>query len=126
MASATPHDAPNAQRPLLSCGELQTVRVLHLTRLRLLGWLAVMLLTVHAGALGGSAQTPPPPPPGVAASASGPEIYVTDFNNNRIVRMDDMTGAGWVALGSLGPGANQLHEPTGIAVDPSGRIVVAD
>ena len=100
--------------------------VLHLTRLRLLGWLAVMLLTVHAGALGGSAQTPPPPPPGVAASASGPEIYVTDFDNNRIVRMDDMTGAGWVALGSLGPGANQLHEPTGIAVDPSGRIVVAD
>jgi len=99
--------------------------IFRLTRARLLGWAVVVLLTVHAGALGGSAQTPPAPPPG-AASASGPQIYVTDFDNNRIVRIDDMTGSGWVALGSLGPGTNQFHEPTGISADPSGRIVVAD
>ena len=78
------------------------------------------------GALGGSAQTPPAPPPGAAASASGPRIYVTDFDSNRIVRIDDMTGSGWVALGSLGPGTNEFHRADRDLRRSFGRIVVAD
>jgi hypothetical protein len=43
-------------------------------------------------------------------------IYVSDNGNNRIVRMDDMTGAGWTAFGSVGSGTDQFNSPAGIAL----------
>ena len=53
-------------------------------------------------------------------------IYVTDALNNRVVRISDMTGADWTALGSQGAGVNQFNEPDGVFVDVAGRILVAD
>jgi streptogramin lyase len=53
-------------------------------------------------------------------------IYVADSNNNRIVRVNDMTGAGWTALGSPGTGVNQFANPFSVFVDSAGRIYVAD
>jgi DNA-binding beta-propeller fold protein YncE len=53
-------------------------------------------------------------------------IYVADTENNRIVRMNDMTGAGWIVLGTQGNGNNQFSLPIGIVVDTAGRIYVAD
>ncbi len=37
-----------------------------------------------------------------------------------------MTGAGWTAFGSKGLGDGQYFGPSGIALDASGRIYVAD
>ena len=47
-------------------------------------------------------------------------IYVADSGNNRIVRFDDMTGANWTTLGTLGNGANRFRDPSGIFVDQQG------
>jgi streptogramin lyase len=53
-------------------------------------------------------------------------VYVADTSNNRIVRMDDMTGANWITFGKTGAGTNQFQNPWGISVDASGRIYVTD
>ena len=55
------------------------------------------------------------PPPKHAAA----RIYIADTFNNRIVRIDDMTGAGWTSFG-IGVA------PTSVAVDGSGRIYFSD
>ncbi len=63
---------------------------------------------------------------GNSSVGSQPHIYVADWYNNRIVRMDDMTGAGWTALGTIGTGTNQCQSPVGVFVNTAGKIYVAD
>ena len=53
-------------------------------------------------------------------------VYVADTSNNRIVRMDDMTGDNWITFGKTGAGTNQFQGPYDISVDTSGRIYVTD
>ena len=53
------------------------------------------------------------------------KIYITD-TNNRIIRMDDMSGANWTEYGSEGNGQGQFSFPLGIFVDSSGKIYIAD
>jgi len=53
-------------------------------------------------------------------------VYVADTGNNRIVRMDDMTGANWTTLGKTGTGTNQFQSPYDIFVDAAGKIYVTD
>jgi hypothetical protein len=36
-------------------------------------------------------------------------IYVSDSANNRIVRINDMTGTGWTTLGAYGTGRLQFN-----------------
>src|SRR6267378_2709032 len=64
----------------------------------------------------------------VAFDASG-RIYVADSGNKRIVRMDDMNGTNWTTL-TQSPVINSyiysLQSPIGVAVDPAGKIYVAD
>src|SRR5437867_4154659 len=64
---------------------------------------------------------------GVISPPPVPKIYVADESNNRIVRMDDMTGTGWTVLGGppAGSGPNQFNSPSGIFVS-AGQIYVAD
>src|SRR5207253_8106308 len=64
-------------------------------------------------------------PEGIALDANG-RIYITDNESNRIVRIDDMTGAGWVTFGSLGSGVGQFHQPHDIAIGPTGKIYIMD
>lgn len=61
----------------------------------------------------------------VALDSKG-RIYVADFRKNWIVRIDDMAGKGWTALGSEGDGIKQFFRPLSISLDSAGRIYVAD
>src|SRR5436309_6033097 len=63
---------------------------------------------------------------GVISPPPVPKIYVADESNNRIVRMDDMTGAGWTPFGTSGSGPNQFRFPSGIFVSAAGQIFVTD
>ncbi len=60
---------------------------------------------------------------GIFVDTAG-RILVADSGNTRIVRMDDMTGTGWTALGSSGSGANQFVIPNGVFVKPPSLVVV--
>src|SRR5438552_18930828 len=62
-------------------------------------------------------------PFGISVSAG--QIYVADRNNNRIVRMNDMTGVGWTELGTFGNGPHQISSPFDIFVSAE-QIVVVD
>ena len=55
-------------------------------------------------------------------------IYVADQGNDRIVRFDDMQGTNWTSIGSFGTSqrTGTLYAPSGICVDPSGRIYVSE
>jgi hypothetical protein len=52
---------------------------------------------------------------GVVTLPPGGQIFVADTSNNRIVRINDMTGAGWTTLGAIGSGTNQFARPFGIS-----------
>ena len=64
-------------------------------------------------------------PSGVTVDSRG-NIYIADMINNRIVRMDDLEGANWTALGSSGGAVSQFNHPWGVALDASGHVYAAD
>jgi DNA-binding beta-propeller fold protein YncE len=56
-------------------------------------------------------------------------IYVVDSGNQRLVRMDDVSGRGWVAFGEIGkptpadPAAEgKFADPRCVAIDAQGRV----
>ena len=54
-------------------------------------------------------------------------IYTVDGTDTpRIIRIDDMTGKGFVTYGTKGNGVGQFVEPQSIAIDTQGRIYVTD
>ncbi len=59
-------------------------------------------------------------------TGSGVKIYAS--GTNKIVRMDDISGAGWTTFGSVGAGLNQFSNggPRGIYVDAAGKIYAVD
>lgn len=61
-------------------------------------------------------------PTGVAGTPGG-GIVTTDRAGHRIAAWD---GVGWSYFGEQGSGVGQFDRPTGIAIDASGRIYVAD
>ncbi len=63
-------------------------------------------------------------PIGVAVDGSG-DIFVADFDNNRIDEFDN-TDTFVRSFGSLGSGLGQLDQPSDVAVDGSGNVYVAD
>lgn len=65
-------------------------------------------------------------PRGIAIGRRG-EIYVADTGNDRIVRFDNMTGAGWTEL-RQDPGGkgDSIKRPSAVALDSSGGIYIAD
>jgi sugar lactone lactonase YvrE len=56
----------------------------------------------------------------VTGTATGSRVYIVDSENDRIVRIDDLTGSGWTVL------ALPFHEPDGVAVSSDGHIYIAD
>src|SRR5437899_11163072 len=61
-----------------------------------------------------------------AGTAPAGYVYVADRGNNRIVRMNDMSGAGWLVLGTRGSGAKPFNFPRGLFVDTVGILNVSD
>lgn len=67
-------------------------------------------------------------PNGVAVDSAG-KIYIGDTDNSRIVRVDDMTGTNWTTLAQSPNISGNIYHfggPAHMAIDPSGRILVAD
>ena len=62
-------------------------------------------------------------PEAIAVDAQG-KIYVSD--KNRVVRMNDITGNGWISYGTGGSGRGEFSYIRGLAVDRKNRIYVAD
>ncbi len=62
---------------------------------------------------------------GIAVDTAG-RIYVAEWANSQIVRIDNLDGAGWTAFGSYGSGRGQFSSPSSIFIDPAGRIYIAD
>ena len=54
------------------------------------------------------------------------QMIIVDRINNRLVKIDDMTGSNWQTFGSGGNGVNQFNEPRDLATDSSGRIYITD
>lgn len=59
---------------------------------------------------------------GIFVDTAG-RIFVVDGDNHRIVRMDDMTGAGWTTFGSSGTAVNQFVVPSPIFVKAPSLVV---
>src|SRR5438034_11659060 len=72
---------------------------------RFAGGVCLLLVAIGTSACTGVISPPPVP-----------KIYVADASNNHIVRMDDMTGAGWTVLGTFGTGRSQFHIPFRICI----------
>jgi streptogramin lyase len=64
-------------------------------------------------------------PTAIAVDSRG-RIYATNLADDNVSRMDDITGKGFVTLGTAGRGVGQFDGPFGIALDPQDRIYVAD
>src|SRR3989449_4562856 len=77
---------------------------------RFVGGVCLVLVAIGTSACTGVISPPPVP-----------KIYVADESNNRIVRMDDMTGAGWTELGRLATGSSQYNSPFRICIFVSAR-----
>jgi streptogramin lyase len=60
---------------------------------------------------------------GVFVDTAG-RIYVADAGNSRLVRMNDMSGNGWVTLGTFGSGTGQFAYLNNVFVKPPAEIIV--
>ncbi len=83
----------------------------------------------NAGKLGTVTVTVKEPESGVTQSFSLTflsAIYISDRNNHRLVRMDDMIGTNFTAYQNVGSGTGQIQTPRQLAIDGQNRIYVAD
>jgi len=60
---------------------------------------------------------------GVFVDTAG-RIYVADAGNARLVRMNDMSGSGWITLGTFGSGTGQFVYLNNVFVKPPSEIIV--
>jgi DNA-binding beta-propeller fold protein YncE len=70
-------------------------------------------------------------PSGVAFDENG-RIWIADSGNRRVVRIDEIDGTNWATFGTSGrptpvdPAAGAFWDPIGVAVTPSGQVLIAD
>ena len=80
-----------------------------------------LLILASLGCFGGVFALPP-----TTRQGKTEQIYITDTGNNRVVRIDDMTGRGWSAFGARGKGVGQFNGPVGLSIDARHRLHIAD
>src|SRR6266566_5250054 len=87
----------------------------------------LILFVVFFGASAGCGGEPRPraQPTTSATSESEPRIYVADWANQRVVRMNDMQGNGWITY-SGSEEKNQLRYPVGMCLDSASRIYISE
>ncbi len=88
-------------------------------------WAAGMLCVLALGLSGCSSGGGSSSSSG-GSTYTGPYIYISDTGNSRLVRINDMTGAGLVALGTPGSGTYQFSKPAQLAFDSAGNLYIAD
>jgi streptogramin lyase len=59
---------------------------------------------------------------GGATTSSAAPIYIADFGNARIIRIDDLSGSGWTVFSD----ANRVAGPEWVDVDRQGHLYVVD
>src|SRR5262245_28037110 len=64
-------------------------------------------------------------PAAIAADSRG-RIYASSLGDDRISRMDDIAGTGFLTYGRPGSGVGEFAGPFGLAIDSQDRIYVAD
>jgi streptogramin lyase len=111
---------PRAKPPWIYLTDPGNGRIVRLADLSGAGWTTLSMQSAAPGAGRQFAFQS-----GIALDASG-RIYFSDVTNARIVRVDNITGAGWVTFGNRGTGRNQFDLPAGVLVDGTGRIYIAD
>lgn len=52
--------------------------------------------------------------------------YVSDKNNHRVAKVENMTSANWTTFGANGTGTNQFSSPSSLAVASTGKIYITD
>ena len=78
------------------------------SRIVVLACLGVLLAgAVLAGLVAGCRRPPFSP------TEQAPRIYVADWGNHRLVRMDDLNGRNWTTLGTEGDDEGQFQFPVG-------------
>lgn len=53
-------------------------------------------------------------------------IHITGSNRTGLVRIDNMSGAGWISMGAVSAGSRSFNGSKGVAMDGQGRIYVVD
>ena len=71
-------------------------------------------------------SSPSPSATPTDSASNSTAIWVSDTDNGRILRLEDMTGKHLASFGYPGHGAGRLLEPCQIWVDAKGRIYIAD
>jgi DNA-binding beta-propeller fold protein YncE len=87
------------------------------------------LAGVLVGVLAVAACSPRALPPGdknEPPASDQPRIYIADWANHRLVRINDMQGTGWTMLDGGAPGEPRLRFPVGIAAGLTGGIFVSE
>jgi tripartite motif-containing protein 71 len=64
--------------------------------------------------------------PGGVAVDSSLNIFVADVTSNRILKINNNTGALLASWGGAGSSIGQFNQPQGVAVDSTGNVYVAD
>lgn len=61
-----------------------------------------------------------------SGTSEASQIFVADWANHRVVRMDDMEGANWTAFGSQSASRPKFDFPISIGMDSTGRVYVTE
>jgi len=112
--------------PFVTC-HLPAVRGLERRRQIRAGASLLVLIAVVCSGIGcGDNVNAPTLVQAKSGTETEPRIYVADWANHRIVRMNDMRGEGWITYEGNAGRNSGLHFPVGVCLDSVGRIYVSE
>ena len=91
------------------------------SRIVVLACLGVVLAGALLAGLVAGCRRPPSSP-----TEQAPRIYVADWGNHRLVRMDDLNGRNWTTLGTEGDDEGQFQFPVGVNLLDGQKVASID